>query len=335
MRKPASVSLLCIILLILLASCSSAGWLSDPYRAYSEDDYVCALGYGKNAAEADLDARRELASLFGMAVQSTVSRTLIETSVVKDGKTSESFGEYFTSNASITVAVDNLFGVEIAKRTTDKYGRFISLAVMERRTTADYCLAKRNSLKNQIEDLSRTIQTNFGTISAVQDCVELIGFCNEFNTNTVMYNYLTGQSLDFMSLSFAYSLYRTARDSVVLEVVVEGDDSGSVSSVVSKVFTDSGFSVSNGALHPTARITVSITWRETKGTGVASDFMFAEYNADVSFVDLAENETIMVFSSIGKEGHQSIDGAKARAVTGLVSQIDKDLRNAINGALTY
>lgn len=335
MRKTIIAVLAALLFAGLLVSCSSTGWVTDPYRSYAQDKYVCAVGRGYSPEEADLAARRELASLFGMAVQSTVSRTIIETSSEKDGKTSESFGEYFTSTASVSVNADNLYGVEIAKRIVDKDGTCVSLAVMERRATTDYYLARLKSDGEEIEALKASIPSYFGTMRGVKDASTLVRKTNDYNTSVVMCNYLSGSDLPFKSLADGYALYSQAQDDVVLEVQVEGDDSGAVKSAISKIFTNAGFAVSNGTQTSTARTAVTIVWRESAGTGVASSFIFADYNADVSVIDLAGNETIMVYSTKGKEGHQSFEGAKARATSGLVAALEEEFKASMSEYFTY
>jgi hypothetical protein len=67
-------------LILLVAACSTTGgWIENPYSQYPEADYVCAVGRGYSQDEADLDARKELASVFGLAVNSTITRTVAET----------------------------------------------------------------------------------------------------------------------------------------------------------------------------------------------------------------------------------------------------------------
>ena len=335
MNKRILIFIAALLFAGLLISCSSTAWILNPYRSYSQDKYICAVGRGYSPEEADLAARKELASLFGMTVQSTVSRTLIETSAEKDGKTSESFGEYFTSTASMSVNADNLYGVEIAMRTVEKDGTYVSLAVMEKKATTDFYLARMKSQGEEIEALKASAPSYFGTMRGVKEAASLVRKTNDYNTSVVMCNYLSGSEIPFKSLADGYSLHRQACESVVLEVNVEGDDSGAVKSTVSKIFTNAGFAVSNGTLVPNARVAVTIVWRESAGTGVASSFIFADYNADVSVIDLAESETIMVYSTKGKEGHQNYESAKARAVSVLVSTLEEEFKASMSEYFTY
>jgi hypothetical protein len=335
MRKSISIIMAVLLLAGLLISCSSTAWTENPYGSFPQSDYVCAVGRGKNADEADLAARKELASLFGMTVQATVSRTILETSMNRDGNKSDSFGEFFTSTASMNVTADNLYGVEIAKRTSEKDGTCISLAVMERKVTTDFYLARLKSDGEEIQFLKASIPSLIGTMKAVEDATSLVRKSNDYNTSVVMCNYLSGKEIPFVSLAEGYELHKKAREAVVLEINVEGDDSGAVKSAVSKIFTDAGLAVSNGTKTPTAKADVSIVWRESAGTGVASSFIFADYNADVSVIDLAGNQTLLVFSAKGKEGHQSYEGAKARATTALVNTIEGNFRAQFADTFAY
>jgi len=104
---------------------------------------------------------------------------------------------------------------------------------------------------------------------------------------------------------------------------------------VDKILTGAGLKVSAGNQEPTAKATVTVVWRESTGTGVASSFIFADYNADISLVDLAGGESIFVRSYKGKEGHQTFESAKARAITGLVDQIEDEFGPAMMEVFTY
>lgn len=323
------------IVVLLLCSCSSTSWMTKPYSLYSQDKYVCGVGYGATQAEADQAARKELASLFGMNVQAVTSRVLTDASVDKNGVKEESYSDIFVSSTDISVNMDNLYGVEIAKRSVTKDGRYVSLAVLNRKANIDYYSANISSVKKTLESQKTAAKSGLGALATVQKAAEFVVSCNDYNTQVVMYNYLSGANEEFVSLSEGYDLYSNAVNSVVLEVSVEGDVNGIVKTAMSEIFTKAGFTVSNGTQTPTARASVTISWTETPGTGVASSFTFANYNADVSLVDLAKNETVMVYSSKGKEGHQDVTNAKARCMNGFVKQLQEEFVPAVNERYTY
>ncbi|MBQ0071655.1 MAG: LPP20 family lipoprotein [Spirochaetales bacterium] len=142
--------------------------MTKPYSSFSKKDYVCAVGYGKTQEEADLNAKVELASLFGLAVDSTISRNVTEATRTTDGKTKDYYSEFFTMDAKTSVKVDNLYGVTIEKRT-GKDGSFHSLAVMKKSVTLDYYRAHRESTMASLNSLQTSVMEHMGTIAAVQD----------------------------------------------------------------------------------------------------------------------------------------------------------------------
>jgi hypothetical protein len=138
----------------------------------------------------------------------------------------------------------------------------------------------------------------------------------------VTYNYLSGENRALINLSESKEIYRQALRSIVLETEVTGDETGAVESALNKILTDAGFAVSNGELVPTAKVKVSINWTRTDGVG--NPFIFANYNADVSVMDLKGNETVMVFSASDKEGHQIYESAQSRAVKRLIGTLEEE-----------
>ncbi len=307
---------------LILVSCATGGNIDSQYP---EADYVRATGYGATMEEAELKAKTALASLFGLSVSTDTTRALMDT-YSKDafGNESSSYGEYFTNVSNVSVTADNLYGVTVVDRVQGKTECSVTV-VMERKTTAEYYLSQIEQGLEAMRDLEARILSEIGTFKGLEDAVNLAKLGEKCNTQTVMYNYLTNGGHGFCSLAPAYSLIDQARRAIVLSLVVTGDDSGSVQSAVSKILTSDGVAIAKGNETPTATATVTIVWQETQGTGVASSFVFEEYNTDISIMDLAGNQVVFVMSLNGKEGHQTYDGAKTRAVKGMVADIEEKM----------
>ncbi len=320
------LSIFCLLALVLV-SCATKYNLD---AQYPETDYVRATGYGSTMEEAELNAKTELASLFGLSISTETTRSLVDT-YTKDslGNEAASYSEYFTDASRISVDIDNLYGVKVVEREQGKTECYVTV-VMERKMTAEYYLSQIEQNLKVIENLENAINAALGTFSAIDESLNLIKMIEECNTKTVMYNYLSNDSHSYCSLASAYALLNRAKSDIILIVDVSGDDSGSVKSSISRIFTENGIAISKGDDIPTAKIVVSIIWHESQGTGVASSFVFEEYNADVSVMDVAGGEILFVISFNGKEGHQNYDGAKTRAIKDIVKQIETELEPAIN-----
>ena len=93
---------------------------------------------------------------------------------------------------------------------------------------------------------------------------------------------------------------------------------------MAEILTGFGLKVSGGSEMPTAITEGRIDFRQVQGTGVASDFVFAEFDAEIRLRDLVSDRTVFAYSTHGREGHQSYESAKIRAL----SVVEDELRTA-------
>lgn len=303
--------------------------MANPYTEYPADTYVCALGFGDSVASADLNAKAELASLFGIGIRSTISNTIKESSTQRNGNAMNSFSEFFSSESYITVSADNLIGVQIAKRTKDRAGDCVSLAVMERKTTAEYYLSRIQANRSIIDALVTSASLKTGSLTAVLDAVDAVRKANELNLEIAVYRFLSGNVFEYLRISEVRDVYRNAMEALSLIVSVEGDETGVIRTALAKVLTEAGFSVSNDIDKPSACVVATIAWKQSAGTGSAESFVFADYQIDVSMVDLHDGGTLVVLSDRGKEGHQTFDGALARAKKDIEAFLNERLKTAL------
>ena len=315
------------VLVAILVSCASSSWTTNPYSVVSKDKYVAAVGYGMTMETAEQNAKVELASLFGSGINSVVSRVVTESEVERNGITSESSSDKFFQASSVTIDVDNLYGVEIVKRI-EKDGRFFALAAMDKATTLDW-------YKSQLESLKKTYNTLLpdangdGALASLEKAVLLYKTVEEHNRDAAICSYLSGEDGDYIDTSKAREILRNAKSSIVFSISWLGEEESSVTSAVSKVFSSLGLRVGKDNESPTAKVEILLDWTESKGTGVASSFVFAEYDASISLVDMTVGVSVFVYTAKGREGHQTIEGAKSRALTALSEEIANGLGNEL------
>lgn len=309
-----------LLLLFLLSSCISYQWVSNPYKEYDGENYVVALGYGETQEEADINAKSELASLFGLHVTTAVTRAVTET--LSD------YDEVFMKASSQYSDVDNLYGVKIVKRTVSKDKRHISLAVMEKKPTLQYLLGNIESEKKDIERLYSLSNNSFGSLEGLENASALVSAVRTYNTHIALINYLSGESYEYTDEKRALDKWKEVRESISINVSVIGDNTNSIASVIAKIMTSNGLRVVRSE-DATSTVECIITIREVKGNGVASSFIFAEYDASVRLKDNQTNRTYLEYSLSGKEGHQNIESATARAIKDLSNKIESSLGKEI------
>ncbi len=314
MRKLIPFILVCIL---VITSCSSTSWIGNPYASYSREIYVAAVGYGDSADTADSNAKAELASLFGLRVTSVTARTVTESLT--------SYDENFM-RANVSYAdVDNLYGVEIAKRAVDKDGRHVSLAVMEKKPTLEYLEGNIVNERNAVERLYALVAETTGTLTGLENARSLVTSVSDYNTHIAMINYLSGKNEEYLDEKSASDKWQEARDSVSIAVSVSGDDSGAVKGKLLSLMTACGLRVADNPEDAASSVECSIDMREIQGSGVASSFVFAEYDAVITMADSASGKTILSYSYNGKEGHSNYTSAVTRALKDLCGKISSSL----------
>ncbi len=319
--------LLISIFLILLVSCTSTSWVNEPYKTYSRDSYLVALGYGETAEKADLNAKTELASLFGLRVSSVTTSTITEN--LSD------YDESFIKASSAYVDVDNLYGVEIARRTIEKDGRYVSLAVMEKRTTLQYLEGNIESEEDSIYRAYEQVEENLGSLSGLESASNLVRAVRNYNTRIAMINYLAGESREYLDEQKALEKWQEARDSIKIAITVDGDDFDAVKTNIANILTSCGLRLSDTAEDSNAVVDCQINIREVQGSGVAASFVFAEYDASISLIDSQTRKTILSYSLNGKEGHQNFSSAKTRAIKDLNDKISSTFGEELKGKFAY
>lgn len=320
-----------VFLAFLFVSCATGGgngWIKDPYSMYSQAEYICAVGYGHNSEEAAINAKRELASLFGMSIDSVTKRNITEDFRDNGISTSETYSESFSSDTQTSISVDNLYGVRIAEEA-EIDGRVAALAVMEKVPTIEHYRKELPFMKKALEESEVKVAENAGTFYSIGMANDYYKSVEEYNAHVGIYNYLSGADWEYYDLSRAKDIVFDACALVSLSVSVEGDESGAVNAALSELFTDNGFRVAEKDMNPTSVAEVSITWSEFKGIG--NPFTFANYNVKVSIFDTESGKAVFVYDFDGKEGHQTFEGAQKRAVMKIVEELETEFSNKLFG----
>ena len=97
-------------------------WVNDPYRVFSRERYVVAVGYGANRAEAERRALAALTSLFGQSVQSEFSAVTAYSEAVSNSHLSY---ENFPKVLTFFIKYNTLGCVLFTHITVCPYGRAI------------------------------------------------------------------------------------------------------------------------------------------------------------------------------------------------------------------
>lgn len=309
---------LIVAICLLTTSCATTSIIDDPYGSLSREEFLTARGYGPTAEKAELNAKVELASLFGSAVKSVTARTIAEN---KKG-----YDESFIKASEIVIDTEDLYGIEIAKTVKGKDGSYTSVAMMDKASAVTVYKAQQADMLDSLKSLEADKPLSDGSLASLEKAVSYCRLAEKYNKYVSIINYLEGSEIPFYDKRIAESVYSSASDSICLEISIVGDDTGRVESTVAEILTGFGLKLSGGSEMPTAITEGRIDFRQVQGTGVASDFVFAEFDAEIRLRDLVSDRTVFAYSTHGREGHQSYESAKSRAL----SVIEKEIKAAFN-----
>lgn len=316
-----------LVLTTGLVSCSTTDPLKKAEEIYPDNEYVKALGYGRTQEEADTNALSNLSTIFGAQIETNTVLGTKERN--KDGETKHE--DFFSSATSISSRIDNLFGITIPERGKDKNG-FYSLAILEKKSTIHNSKEKLKDTEKEITNLEKEAYEAIGTLPAISYGVSLVSKVENYNTLAMTINYLNSENNPLMSLAKAKAILSEATNSVLIYIDVTGDVNGIVEGRVSDSLTSKGFSITKDKERAQANLIITIHWVESKGTGVAEDFVFQEYSAKASLEDTNSNKTIFSCSESGKEGHVTFEGAKMRAIENASEAISSKLEEEMRGS---
>lgn len=301
-----------LLLLILFASvgmaCSSMpSWTNDPYSGYSKADFICAVGFGKTQAEADMEAKKEIAGFFGTSVSAN-------TEVSSSESSSSGFSSSFSSKASAQVNADDIVGIEIDKRYSEGK-QFVSHAVLEKKSAITFYAGQIMNYITKTTNSEGFIKEDMGSMYALADLSDLVEAYNGYQKSLRIYNALS--STPFVSVLTEVPdislISQQVFSSIEVTVKVSGDVDGRIESAIKAFLTECGLSIARRRSRNVVDVSITLEESEVKG----NPYKFCRYSMKVSIVDETFEEQVFEFSASGKEGQNSYDQAKTRAVNTL------------------
>lgn len=155
-----------LILLLFLSSCAyfqsapklsdtaneTAGWIYSPYDACYEIQELCASGEGKTFNEASASARANLASIFEVKIQSTLSVNSSGQNFPWQGEVKEEVQK------SLEETVDQVLETVQIKKSFRKEGLSYALASLDRAKASELLRNRLTKIDQELETLWRVQQ---------------------------------------------------------------------------------------------------------------------------------------------------------------------------------
>ena len=330
-RKTYSVAAgLCLA--ITLASCATATvhqvpmaqapeWTNaaSDHERFDRQAYLTARGHGNSRQAADMDAFRQLVTIFGVDVQADTR--LVEAYRGRTGAAGVHTVD-LESEIVLGAGMDNLIGVEIGDRWDNGRSSFYALAVMNR--------------ARAVQVYSEMIRANLDTIAGLtnlpaQDRNSFDGF-SRYRFAAVVADMNAGYAAVLSAVGSPMQGLRTGDDfrreaqaiaaAIPIGINVTGDRAGRIQGSFAGAMTGLGFRTGGANQRYILQVNVIVT--EPQFAGGNRNIVWAQMELSANLVDTATGAALLPFYFSGREGHTNFERAENVVFNAAQRQIEAE-----------
>lgn len=326
---------------VLTLACGSSGsttsksdgalpsWVSQPSSAFSDRQYLMAVGSGDTFNEARSDAMLALAQIFRANVEGTQN---LYTDVLEVSKTNEDFTSKETIRLINTIEIgsnEDLQNAEILTSDTGRDGMYYVLAGFNRSETAALYRGEIENNYDRIERNKREIEQSDDRFSKLRFLKEnfLLARINKQLVG-LLEIILPGSGESSKSQNTLIDTRNAFnRHQQTMPVTINGLESHSnIHSALSDAFLSEGFVLAKN--NPVLLVEASYTAIETDIDRDDAEFVNWELQIKISRPET--QQTYSDFTVSGREGALNIQNAYKRAATAAIEQINRKFRPYFN-----
>ncbi len=320
MKKSFFHKIILPILLLNLAGCKSLtgggtpGWVANPKSVYPENRYLAAVGAGDTRRAAENAAAANLARIFEAHIESA------ERLLDQSRETGSSFERTTDYSTDINiVSSQTLFNIQHAEAWQDGKGRIHAVAYLDRRETA---AIYRDKIDGQTTLVNFLLANARETGDLIKKYATLRAAARHAAENSQLLKQLKvihppsvpGSTPSYTESKIQRALADTAKR-IRVQIKVEGDDHQRITSTLEDQVTRYGFVVGKPAvLEIDGRVAVTDTGQRT------ADLVFVRYALALQ-VKEADGTVLVSLNDKGREGHVSLEEARARSFRTLENAI--------------
>lgn len=312
-------------------------WFSNPSAVYPDNQYVSAVGYGKDREDAGKNALGALVSVFGQSVKGSTTVSSRYSQAVKNGILTDS-----SEDSAIDRSVDTSYDFDTL------IGAEVKDVWYNQRDNTTYAVAVLDKLK-ALQVYSDLIDKNEKTITrliavpeaelytfdayARYDLAATIADSNETFLNLLSVISPATASMKRTEAStgdkFRLECVKIAQE-IPVDVVVSGDSEGRIQSAFSSVFTEVGFKTGDTGSRYQLDVTVSLSDVKLP----KNQNKFTRYVVDAKLTDTTTSMVIFPYSVNGREGHATQEEANNRAIRTAEKKIEDDYKDQFEDFLS-
>jgi hypothetical protein len=294
---------------------------------------LAAVGYGGNRRQAEGNALGNLAGVFGQSVSSNISTVTRYSENVVSGGISSAENSEIQEAIQTSAAMESLIGAEITGYWFDGKNTHYAVAVMDKGKTARIYGDLIDSDQRFIAGLIDVPQADRSTLEGVARYNLAASIADADQLFATVLAVVDGP--DRRSGMKSGDEYRSQGAKLAalipVNVVVDKDSGGRITSAFTSVLSQAGFRAGNGGERYMLAVTVSFAPVDLPNP---AGNKFTRYIVDANLTDTANKTVLFPFNISGREGHLSQTEAEERAYRAAVAKIAGDYGTALGDYLS-
>lgn len=297
-------------------------WITLPSDVYPAEKYMNGTGSGKNRETAELEAVRNLSSVFGQTVKSNTAASKKMEQALSEGKVSFSSAENLQQNITSQIEAENLIGIEIAEYFYNKpEKKWYAVAILEREKTAavyqKYIEKNDAAVRKAIKESEKNPGTFYG-YSEICFAAEIASENDKLVKNLTVIDFESGSEISkkIVSLKNTQLTKKKFAENITIYVQISGDKDNKIKSAFQDIFSKYGFKTS-----PSKKEKYNLEGKYSSEISQKGKIIYCVYSLDLDFSDVLQAESLFAINLKGREGSLSESDATNRTYRTLEKDI--------------
>lgn len=297
-------------------------WITLPSDVYPAEKYMNGTGSGTNRETAELEAVRNLSSVFGQTVKSNTAASKKMEQALSEGKVSFSSAENLQQNITSQIEAENLIGIEIAEYFYNKpEKKWYAVAILEREKTAavyqKYIEKNDAAVRKAIKESEKNPGTFYG-YSEICFAAEIASENDKLVKNLTVIDFESGSEISnkIVSLKNTQLTKKKFAENITIYVQISGDKDNKIKSAFQDIFSKYGFKTS-----PSKKEKYNLEGKYSSEISQKGKIIYCVYSLDLDFSDVLQAESLFAINLKGREGSLSESDATNRTYRALEKDI--------------
>lgn len=297
-------------------------WITLPSDVYPAEKYMNGTGSGKNRETAELEAVRNLSSVFGQTVKSNTAASKKMEQALSEGKVSFSSAENLQQNITSQIEAENLIGIEIAEYFYNKpEKKWYAVAILEREKTAavyqKYIEKNDAAVRKAIKESEKNPGTFYG-YSEICFAAEIASENDKLVKNLTVIDFESGSEISkkIVSLKNTQLTKKKFAENITIYVQISEDKDNKIKSAFQDIFSKYGFKTS-----PSKKEKYNLEGKYSSEISQKGKIIYCVYSLDLDFSDVLQAESLFAINLKGREGSLSESDATNRTYRALEKDI--------------